>query len=95
MAVQAYQSSGELDPDGWYHLSVLQTFGGDPAAGRQSAEQVLKSSPNHILALSAAATAAHLTERQAALAISLARDRCARKALRSVRRGNDRQRRAD
>src|SRR5262245_22995279 len=30
MAVQAYQSSGELDADGWYHLSVLQTFGGDP-----------------------------------------------------------------
>jgi hypothetical protein len=58
MAVQAYQSSGELDTDGWYHLSVLQTFGGDPAGGRQSAEQVLKTSPNHILGLSAAATAA-------------------------------------
>jgi hypothetical protein len=58
MAVQAYQSSGELDADGWYHLSVLQTFGGDPAAGRQSAEQILKTNPNHILGLSAAANAA-------------------------------------
>ena len=58
MAVQAYQSSGDLDADGWYHLSVLQTFGGNPAGGRQSAEQVLKTSPTHILALSAAATAA-------------------------------------
>jgi hypothetical protein len=58
MAIQAYQSSGELDADGWYHLSVLQTFGGDPAGGRQSAEQVLKTSPTNLLALSAAANAA-------------------------------------
>ncbi len=58
MAVQAYQSSGDLDADGLYHLSVLQTFGGDPTAGRQTAEQILKTAPTHLLALSAAATAA-------------------------------------
>ena len=66
MAIQAYQGSGELDADGWYHLSVLQTFGGDPAAGRQSAEQVLKTAPTHILALSAAASAARAQNDNAA-----------------------------
>jgi hypothetical protein len=66
MAVQAYQGSGPLDADGLYHLSTLQTFGGDPTAGRASAEQILKSAPTHILGLSAAAQAARAQKDNAA-----------------------------
>lgn len=58
MAVQAYGMAAPLDPDGLYHLSLLQTVAGDPAAARATAEQVLTEHPAHLLALAAAAEAA-------------------------------------
>jgi hypothetical protein len=58
MGVAAYQQAGDLDEDGLYHLSLLQTFKGDAADARKSAEQALARAPNHLLALAAAAEAA-------------------------------------
>ncbi|HSL71895.1 MAG TPA: zinc ribbon domain-containing protein [Longimicrobiales bacterium] len=66
MAIQAYQGSGELDADGLYHLSTLQTFSGDAAGGRTTADQILSSNPTHLLGLSAAAAAARAQNDQAA-----------------------------
>ena len=67
MAIQAYQIAGDLDADGSYHLSILQAFSGDYQAARETAEHVLATQPNHLLALSAAASAAsHLGDRAAA-----------------------------
>ena len=60
MAIQAYQIAGELDADGLYHLSLLHAFNKDYATARTTAEQILSTSPNHLLALSAAANAARL-----------------------------------
>jgi hypothetical protein len=59
MAILAYQNAGELDADGQYHLSVLHTTAGDPAAGLAAAQVVLSRAPNHLLGLSAAAYAAN------------------------------------
>ena len=61
MAVQAYQASEPLDADGRYHLSLIHTVGGDFAAARQAAEQILSASPNHLLGLAALAEAAAAT----------------------------------
>jgi tetratricopeptide (TPR) repeat protein len=58
MAIQAYGMAGELDADGYYHLSVLQNFAGDHKAALSSAEKILATSPNHLLGLFAAAAAA-------------------------------------
>lgn len=58
MGIEAYQMAGDLDADGLYHLSLLQSFGGDYKAARATAEKVLAIQPNHLLALSAAANAA-------------------------------------
>jgi tetratricopeptide (TPR) repeat protein len=58
MAVQAYEMAGDLDADGYYHLSLLHNLGGNAQAAQQAAERVLTTSPNHLLALSAAAQAA-------------------------------------
>jgi tetratricopeptide (TPR) repeat protein len=58
MAIQAYGMAGNLDADGYYHLSLLQSFSGDHKAALSSAENILATSPNHLLGLSAAATAA-------------------------------------
>jgi hypothetical protein len=66
MAVQAYQMAGELDADGLYHLSLLHNIGGDGAAALQTAERILATSPNHLLALSAAAQAARTSDNSAA-----------------------------
>jgi hypothetical protein len=57
MAVQAYQSSQPLDADGLYHLSLIHAVGGDYASAKQVAEQILASSPNHLLGLAALAEA--------------------------------------
>ncbi len=67
MAIMAYQNSGRLDADGFYHLSVLQTAAADPAAGRASAEQILAANPSHLLGLSAAASAARSQHDDAAV----------------------------
>ena len=58
MAVQAYDMAGNLDDDGLYHLSLVHQVGGDFKAARETAERILATSPNHLLALSAAADAA-------------------------------------
>ena len=58
MAYQAYEAAAPLDADGYYHLSLLQNFGGDYQAARATAEKILATSPNHLLGLAAAAAAA-------------------------------------
>jgi hypothetical protein len=58
MAVEAYRQAGPLDADGLFHLSLLETLAGQPAAGRATAERILADQPNHLLALAAAAEAA-------------------------------------
>lgn len=58
MAIAAYQQAGELDADGLFHLSLLQTAAGQASAGRASAERILATSPTHLLGLAAAAQAA-------------------------------------
>jgi hypothetical protein len=60
MGVMAYENAGVLDNDGLYHLSLLQTAAGDPAASLATAKRILAASPNHLLALSAAADASAL-----------------------------------
>jgi hypothetical protein len=61
MALQAYEMAGDLDADGYYHVSLLQTLGGNPQGALTAAEQILATSPNHLLALSSAAQAARAT----------------------------------
>lgn len=58
MAVLAYRQAGELDTDGLYHLSILETISGDAESGLATAEQILATDPDHLLALAAAAQAA-------------------------------------
>jgi hypothetical protein len=61
MGIQAYANAaeaGQMDDDGLYHLSLLQTSAGDAPGARGSAEQILAKSPTHLLALSAAGQAA-------------------------------------
>lgn len=58
MALEAYATAGNLDADGLYHLSMLQALGGDYTGARATADRVLATSPNHLLALSAAGNAA-------------------------------------
>ncbi|MEX2528665.1 MAG: tetratricopeptide repeat protein [Gemmatimonadota bacterium] len=58
MAIDAYRLVPNLDHDGLFHLSLLQQAGGDYPAAAASAQQVLESDPNHLLALYAAAEAA-------------------------------------
>lgn len=60
MAISAYEQSGELDADGLYHLSLLQSFSGDPSAALATAKQILAANPSHLLGLSAASEAARL-----------------------------------
>ncbi|HSJ13892.1 MAG TPA: zinc ribbon domain-containing protein [Longimicrobiales bacterium] len=58
MAIQAYQSAGNLDDDARFHLSMLQTLSGDAAAGLATAQSILAGNADHLLALAAAAEAA-------------------------------------
>lgn len=58
MAIQAYGAIPDLDDDGLYHLSLIHAVAGDFKAARETAEKILTKSPNHLLALSAAAGAA-------------------------------------
>jgi len=58
MGILAYRQAGELDDDGLYHLSLLETVGGDPSSGLETAERILEGSKDHLLALAAAAQAA-------------------------------------
>jgi hypothetical protein len=58
MAIQAFEMAGDLDADGLYHLSLLQSFGGDDKAARITAERILANDASHLLGLAAAADAA-------------------------------------
>jgi tetratricopeptide (TPR) repeat protein len=58
MAVQAYDMAGAKDNDALYHVSLLQNVAGDFKASRDAAEKILATDANHLLALSAAASAA-------------------------------------
>jgi len=58
MAIAAYNQAGELDSDGLYHLSMLQSAAGDLPAARASAERILVAAPDNLLGLAAAADAA-------------------------------------
>lgn len=58
MAIQAYGMVEDLDEDGLYHLATLQVTAGEYADARATAQRILDRSPDHILALGVAATAA-------------------------------------
>ncbi len=58
MAIAAYRQAGQLDADGLYHLSLLESAAGQHGAARATAEQILAQSPGHLLGLAAAAEAA-------------------------------------
>jgi hypothetical protein len=58
MGIQAYRNAGDLDPDGLYHLALLQTSAGLTADAIATAQQLLATNPNHLLALGAAGEAA-------------------------------------
>lgn len=58
MAISAYRQAEPLDADGRFHLSLLEASAGELAASRASAEQILATTPDHLLALGAAAEAA-------------------------------------
>jgi hypothetical protein len=60
MAISAYGMVDQLDSDGLYHLAVLQLVNSDPAAARQTAEQILSREPNHLFGLITAAQAESL-----------------------------------
>lgn len=58
MGIAAYRQAGELDADGLYHLSVLESTAGELASALETARSVLREDPDHLLALGAAARAA-------------------------------------
>ena len=58
MALDAYRSSGPLDADGLFHVSLIQAIDGDFAGARATAEAILADDPNHLLGLAAGAAAA-------------------------------------
>lgn len=58
MAVQAYGMVDELDEDGLYHLAILHLTAGEYAEARRTAQRILDGSPDHLLGLGAAASAA-------------------------------------
>jgi hypothetical protein len=60
MGVMAYENAGELDNDGLYHLSLLQTAAADFPAALSTAKRILAVAPDHLLALSAAGDASAL-----------------------------------
>jgi tetratricopeptide (TPR) repeat protein len=67
MGIQAYQQAGELEPDGLYHLALLQESAGQGREAIATAERILATNPDHLLALGAAAEAAEeLGDRAAA-----------------------------
>lgn len=58
MAVAAYDRAQPLDADGFFHLSLLQAVSFDFRQALETAEMALRSDPDHLLLLSAAAGAA-------------------------------------
>jgi len=58
MAIDAYEIARPLDLDGHFHLSLLQRAGLDFEGALATAEEALERDPDHLLNLSAAASAA-------------------------------------
>jgi tetratricopeptide (TPR) repeat protein len=58
MALDAYRMVPALDADGYFHYSLLQQAAGDYDGGLESAQIVLQTQPDHLLALYAAGEAA-------------------------------------
>ena len=58
MALQAYEMAQPLDMDGLFHVALLQVTAGQLDAALTTAQQMLETEANHILALGAAAAAA-------------------------------------
>lgn len=61
MAVQAYGLAEPLDHDALFHVSLLEAAQGDGPAAVAAAERILAQSPNHLLALAAAAEGSMLS----------------------------------
>ena len=59
MGLQAYRGIPTLDNDGLFHLSMLETIGGEHAAALATANRILESNPNHLLGLASAAEASN------------------------------------
>jgi tetratricopeptide (TPR) repeat protein len=57
MGIAAYEQAGDLEADGLYHLALLQSSAGRTADAVATAKRILASSPDHLLALGAAAEA--------------------------------------
>jgi tetratricopeptide (TPR) repeat protein len=58
MGIMAYEQAGDLEPDGLYHLAILQSSAGRPQDAIKTAQRILAIDPDHLLALGAAAEAA-------------------------------------
>lgn len=58
MAIQAYESVPDLNTDRLYHLAILHLTRGDFEATRRTADRILETEPNHLLALGVAGAAA-------------------------------------
>lgn len=58
MALQAYEMVPDLDDDGLFHLAILYETAGEYDDARATAERILEGSPDHILGLGVAGTAA-------------------------------------
>lgn len=59
-AIESYQRLPQLDPDGLFHLALLQAAAGNAKAARLTAEQMLAQRGSHLLGLGVACRAAVL-----------------------------------
>jgi tetratricopeptide (TPR) repeat protein len=57
MALQAYEMVPALDHDGLFHLAILHETAGNYEAARQTAEEILRDVPGHVLGLGVAGSA--------------------------------------
>jgi tetratricopeptide (TPR) repeat protein len=58
MAIQAYEAVPDLDHDGLFHLAILYQTAGSHGMAQSTAEEILRDSPNHVLALGVAGSSA-------------------------------------
>ena len=57
MGIAAYEAVPDLEADGLFHLALLQSSAGRTSEAIATAQRILKSNPDHLLALGAAAEA--------------------------------------
>jgi hypothetical protein len=67
MAVQSYQSLGELDSDAQYHLGLIQAVGGQVDEALARADSLESAAPNHLFASMLRATASKMSGDSATL----------------------------